>query len=160
MRDEDFIVSKTDTVGRLIYCNPIFIELSGYKESELLGQQHNIVRHPDMPRSVFHLLWDTIRHGEEFMGYVKNLCKDGSFYWVFATVTPSFKPGSHEPVGYFSVRRKPEQDKLQIVEQLYQQILAAEQAVDRQLAIEAGSHVLNSVIAATGKSYREFILTL
>ncbi|WP_082880168.1 PAS domain S-box protein [Methylomonas methanica] len=73
MRDDAFIVTKTDTRGILTYANPIFIEFSGFTESELLGKQHNIVRHPDMPRTVFSMLWSTVKAGEEFFRYVKNL---------------------------------------------------------------------------------------
>jgi PAS domain S-box-containing protein len=164
MRDDDFIVSKTDTVGKITYCNPVFIEFSGYRESELLGQQHNIVRHPDMPRAVFNLLWKTIRSGEEFFGYVKNLSKDGSFYWVYATVTPSYKvgtsPNNREIVGYFSVRRKPNKIKQKIAEDLYRDMLAAEKRAGRQDAIAAGTEVLNQALNSIGKDYREFILTL
>lgn len=164
MRDDDFIVTKTDHVGRLTYCNPIFIEFSGYTEQELLGQQHNIVRHPDMPRTVFCLLWQTIRAGEEFFGYVKNLCKDGSYYWVYATVTPSFNldsnPQKPEIIGYFSVRRKPDKVKLQAIQDLYQDMLNAEKRATRGDAIAAGMEVLDQLIQPTGKDYREFILTL
>ena len=160
MREEDFIVSKTDTVGRITYCNPVFIEFSGYTEQELLGQQHNIVRHPDMPRAVFALLWQTIKNGEEFLGYVKNMSKDGSFYWVFATITPSFKTNSREIIGYFSVRRKPDKTKLQIIEQLYRDMLAAERGAGRGLAIEAGGAVLQNILQTSGKDYREFVLSI
>lgn len=160
LREEDFIVSKTDIKGLLTYCNPIFIEFSGYDEEELLGQQHNIVRHPDMPRSVFALLWSTLKRGEEFVGYVKNLTKDGAYYWVYATVTPSYKANSKEVIGYFSVRRKPDKAKLRIVEALYQDMLAAEKNAGRGNAIDAGSAVLQNTLQASGKDYREFILTL
>lgn len=163
MRDDDFIVTKTDTVGRLTYANPIFIEFSGFTEAELLGKQHNIVRHPDMPRAVFHLLWQTLKSGEEFFGYVKNLCKDGSFYWVFATVTPSYATEhgrETEVVGYFSVRRRPDKAKLAIIQDLYREMLAAEQRVDRREQIDAGSEVLNRALQSSGKNYDEFILTL
>lgn len=160
MRDEDFIVSKTDTVGRITYCNPVFIEFSGYTEQELLGQQHNIVRHPDMPRAVFALLWQTIKSGEEFIGYVKNMSKDGSYYWVFATVTPSFKTNSRDIIGYFSVRRKPDKTKLQIIEPLYRDMLAAEHGAGRGLAIEAGGAVLQNILQDSGKDYREFVLSI
>ena len=160
MRDDDFIVSKTDTVGKLTYCNPIFIEFSGFSEAELLGQQHNIVRHPDMPRAVFALLWQTIRNGDEFMGYVKNLCKDGSYYWVFATVTPSVKPNTKEVIGYFSVRRKPDKLKQRIIENLYREMLNAEKSANRAHAIDAGMAVLQNALHSAGKDYREFILTL
>ncbi|PPD28896.1 MAG: aerotaxis receptor Aer [Methylomonas sp.] len=164
LRKNDFIVSKTDNVGRLTYCNPIFIEFSGYTEIELLGKQHNVIRHPDMPRAVFNLLWNTVRSGKEFMGYVKNLCKDGSYYWVYATVTPSYAPCNPgiepEIIGYFSVRRKPDIAKLALIQDLYRDMLIAERREDRRDTIAAGMAVLNNVIQAKGKTYHEFIHTL
>ncbi|PPD21470.1 MAG: aerotaxis receptor Aer [Methylomonas sp.] len=163
MRDDAFIVTKTDRAGKITYANPIFIEFSGYSEQELLGQPHNIVRHPDMPRSVFDLLWNTIKAGDEFFGYVKNHSKNGAFYWVFATVTPSFSPRGNtvdDIVGYFSVRRKPDRDKLAIIEDLYRDILTAERRRNRHDAVAAGTEVLNQALHTTGKGYHEFILTL
>jgi len=164
MRDDDFIVSKTDAKGRLTYCNRIFIEFSGYSEPELLGQQHNIVRHPDMPRSVFNLLWQTIKSGNEFFGYVKNISADGSFYWVFANVTPSYKAGAvattGEIIGFFSVRRKPKPGKIKTISSIYQDMLAAEKQAGTRDAIAAGTKVLTDIIEPTGKDYREFILSL
>ncbi len=164
MRENDFIVSKTDPSGRLTYCNRIFIEFSGYSEAELLDKQHNIVRHPDMPRSVFYLLWQTIKAGDEFIGYVKNMSKDGSYYWVLATVTPSFNAqnshGDREIIGYFSVRRKPEASKIRMIESVYKDMLAAEKQAGSRDAIAAGVKVLENVIQPTGKDYREFIISL
>jgi PAS domain S-box-containing protein len=161
MRNDDFIVSKTDATGRLTYCNRIFIEFSGYSEQDLLSQQHNIIRHPDMPRSVFNLLWQTIKSGEEFFGYVKNMSKDGSYYWVVANVTPSYKNGAGEKiVGYFSVRRKPDPAKLKIIKSIYQDMLAAEQRTGSRDALFAGTKVLTDIIEPTGKDYREFILSI
>ena len=160
MRDNDFIVSKTDLKGRITYANKIFIEFSGYTESELLSQQHNIVRHPDMPRSVFNLLWQTIKSGDEFFGYVKNMSKDGSYYWVFANVTPSYKAGADKILGYFSVRRRPDSSKIKLIESVYQDMLAAEQQAGSRDAITAGTKILTDIIEPTGKDYREFILSL
>lgn len=80
MRETDFIVSKTDTKGRLTYGNRIFNEFAGLKESELLGKQHNIIRHSDMPLTVFNLLWQRIQDGKEIFAYVKNMSADGSYY--------------------------------------------------------------------------------
>ena len=78
LSEQDFIISKTDTKVCITYCNRTFIDISGYSEKELLGSQHNIVRHPDMPKVVFYLLWESLNQGKEFFGYVKNLCKDGA----------------------------------------------------------------------------------
>lgn len=155
--DEDFIVTKTDAKGRILYANRIFIALSGYTEGELLGSQHNIIRHPDMPRSVFKLLWDHIAAGQEFMGYVKNLAKDGSHYWVLATVTPDFD-AQRNIVGYTSVRRKPRPEAVQAAGDLYRAMLAAESGAGARDAIAAGSAVLNQ--AMNGKSYEQFVLAL
>jgi len=163
MTADEFIVSKTDATGRLTYCNRIFIEYSGYTELELLSQQHNIVRHPDMPRSVFHLLWSTLKSGNEFFGYVKNMAKDGSYYWVIANVTPSYSTSGHDIKdisGYFSVRRKPDAEKLRIIEALYNDMLSAEKAAGTSGAIAAGTEVLMDVVNQTGKDYREFILSI
>ncbi|MCU7947140.1 MAG: PAS domain-containing protein, partial [Candidatus Thiodiazotropha sp. (ex Cardiolucina cf. quadrata)] len=90
MDDGDFIVSKTDLKGHITYANRVFMRMAQYKESELLGVQHNIIRHPDMPRGVFRLLWNTIESGKECFAYVKNMSKNGDFYWVYANVTVDY----------------------------------------------------------------------
>lgn len=81
--EDDFIVSKTDTSGRITYANHIFMDIAGYPEHELLGIQHNLIRHPDMPRGVFRFMWETLKAGNEFIGFAKNLCADGSFLLGF-----------------------------------------------------------------------------
>lgn len=159
MRAEDFIVSKTDAKGRIIYCNPIFIEFSGYSEQELLGQQHNIVRHPDMPRTTFKLAWERIQSGQEFFAYVKNMSKDGSFYWVFAHMTPDLDRDGR-PIGYTSVRRCPSPDALRVIQPLYAQICAAERAVSTKDALDAGRKALQHYLTQEGKSYDELVLTI
>jgi PAS domain S-box-containing protein len=155
--EEDFIVSKTDAKGRILYANRIFMTLAGYSEAELIGTQHNIIRHPDMPRAVFKLLWDTIASGQEFMGYVKNMAKDGSFYWVFATVTPD-RDAQNNIVAYTSVRRKPSAKAVQAATGLYAAMLEAEQRAGPRDAINAGVAVLHQVL--NGKDYEQFVLAL
>ena len=159
MRDQDFIVSKTDSTGRITYCNRVFMEIAGYRENELRNKQHNIIRHPDMPRAVFQLLWDTLKSGNEFFGYVKNMAHDGSFYWVFANVSPSFSDNG-ELLGYFSVRRKPDPKKILEFDAVYREMLAEERNAGDKNAIDASTQVLNSILEKTGKDYREFILSL
>ncbi len=158
MRDNDFIVSKTDPKGRITYGNRIFIEFSGYTEAELIGAQHNIIRHPDMPRAVFKLLWDTVQGGQEIFAYVKNMAKDGSFYWVLANVTPSYTNG--KIVGYLSVRRKPKPHAVEVVSGLYKAMLAEEQRVGTREGIAASTQILTHLLAQKKLSYEEFILTL
>lgn len=99
------IVSTTDKNGSITHVNRAFIEISGYTEAELIGVPHSILRHPDMPPVVFKDLWDTVKKGHKWQGVVKNLRKDGGYYWLKATVIPNIRNG--KVVGYTSVRRKP-----------------------------------------------------
>ncbi|MDX8413398.1 MAG: PAS domain-containing protein [Mariprofundales bacterium] len=102
----EFLVSKTDLSGVITYANRAFCKLAGYSETELIGQPHNIVRHPDMPEAAFAQMWQDIQAGTEWKGAVKNRCKDGGYYWVFATVMAEVdKQGAI--TGYISVRRSP-----------------------------------------------------
>ena len=159
MREDDFIVSMTDLKGRITYGNRIFIEFSGYDESELIGSQHNIIRHPDMPRGVFKLLWDKIQGGQECFAYVKNMSKDGGFYWVFTNVTPTFDPGGNV-TGYFSIRRKPRISGIQVVTGLYAAMLDAEKKAGAANAIAASTQLLVDVLAEKGLSYDELIFAI
>jgi PAS domain S-box-containing protein len=159
MREDDFLVSRTDLKGKLTYGNQIFIEYSGYSEAELLGQQHNIVRHPDMPRGVFKLLWDTLQDKKEIFAYVKNMSKDGSFYWVFANVTPSLD-AQGQVEGYFSVRRKPKAPAIAVVTDLYRKMLEEERRAGPRDACAASVALLTGVLAQHGVSYEQFILSI
>lgn len=115
--DGKLIVSRTDTKGFITHANQAFIDMSGYTREELIGANHNILRHPDMPAIAFQGLWDTVAKGEKWQGFVKNLRKDGSYYWVKATVIPNIRNG--EVLGYTSVRRKPSRSKIRESEALY-----------------------------------------
>lgn len=159
MREDDFIVSKTNAKGIITYGNPIFIEFSGYSEAELLGSQHNIVRHPDMPRAAFQLAWDTIQAGKEFFGYVKNMSKDGGFYWVFTHITPDFDPAG-QILGYTSVRRCPRPAAVNKIEPVYRAMLAAERAAGPRQAIAAGTQVLLDLLQQSGIGYDELVFSL
>lgn len=159
MREDDFIVSKTNAKGIITYGNPIFIEFSGYSEAELLGSQHNIIRHPDMPRAAFKLVWDTIQAGEEFFGYVKNMSKDGGFYWVFTHITPDFDRAGNI-VGYSSVRRCPRRDAVRKIEPVYRAMLDAEKAAGARTAIEAGTKVLVDIMQQSGVGYEALVFSL
>ena len=87
------LISTTDTQGGITYCNEAFVELSGYTKKELIGQSHTLLRHPDMPKAPFKDLWETLSAGKKWNGYVKNLSKDGSHYWVYATAVPNIRNG-------------------------------------------------------------------
>jgi PAS domain S-box-containing protein len=159
MREDDFIVSKTDLKGRIIYGNRVFIEFSGYSEKELIGTQHNVIRHPDMPRTVFKLLWDTIQDKRECNAYVKNMAKDGSFYWVFANVTPNLDSNGNI-TGYLSVRRKPKASGVKTVTDLYRAMLDAETRAGARDAIAASTRILTDLLAEKGMSYDELVLAI
>ena len=120
------IVSRTDTLGVVTQCNQAFIEMSGYTESEILGQPHCILRHPDMPKAAYADLWATVGAGKKWHGYVKNLRKDGGYYWVHAVVVPNVRDG--QIVGYTSVRRKPSRSKVNEAIALYVEMKAKESA--------------------------------
>lgn len=159
MRDEDFIVSKTDLKGAITYGNRIFQEFSGYPEKELLKAPHNIIRHPDMPRGVFKFLWSELAQGHEVIAYVKNLAADGSFYWVLATVTPSYD-NHGKVIGYYSVRRAPGREAVKTIAGVYQLMLAEEAKVATKDQCDASIKLLTDVLASKGVSYADLILSL
>jgi PAS domain S-box-containing protein len=155
LKDNDIIVSKTDLKGNITYGNQVFIYFSGYKEEELLGQPHNIIRHPDMPKCVFKLLWDRIQKGEEIFAYVVNQAKSGDFYWVFANVTPSYDEKG-TIIGYYSVRRKPKIEGIKAIQPIYKALLGAEKTGGMQ----AGTQLLEKTLISQGITYDAFILSL
>ncbi|MBS7820952.1 PAS domain-containing protein [Wohlfahrtiimonas chitiniclastica] len=112
------IVSYTDTNGIIMQANQAFIDISGYTRDELIGQPQNILRHPDMPKAAFKDMWSTIESGKSWNGYVKNLCKDGEYYWVYATVVPSFDKDGNI-TAFTSIRRMPSEEKLKDAIALY-----------------------------------------
>ena len=120
------IVSRTDIDGIITHVNRAFVEMSGFEKEELIDQPHYILRHPDMPRVAFKDLWDTVKAGDKWHGYVKNIRKDGGYYLVYATVIPNIRNG--EVVGYTSVRRKPSRTKMEEALTLYAQLLKEESA--------------------------------
>ncbi len=158
--EDDIIVSKTDLKGLITYANKTFLEVSGYREEELLGEPHNIIRHPDMPQCVFKLLWDTLAQGNEIFAYVKNMCKNGDYYWVFAHVTPTFD-NAQRVIGYHSNRRVPERAQVQLFEEVYAKLRTEEKRhADWQQGMAAAGEMLLQMIAEKNMAYDEFILSV
>lgn len=153
--DNEFIVSKTDLKGRITYGNELFIKMSGYAESELLDAPHNILRHPDMPKAVFKLLWDTIAKGEEIFAFVKNLSKSGSYYWVKAQVTPSYD-NSGKIIGYHSVRRKPKKESVELISKIYSEMLK----IEKTSGVNESFKHLVQILDSKGTTYDQFIFTI
>lgn len=158
---DDIIVSKTDRTGRITYANRVFITVSGFAEHELVGAPHSIIRHPDMPRCVFKLLWDTIGTGQEIFAYVINMAKNGDHYWVFAHVTPSIDLNG-KVLGYHSNRRVPDRRVVDdIIVPLYRTLLAEEQRhADRKAALENSHRMLVGLLEDKKVGYDELIFSL
>ena len=157
----ELIVSKTDLKGRITYANQTFCKTAGYTEAELLGAPHSIVRHPDMPRAVFKLLWDTIMDGKEIFAYVKNMAKNGNYYWVFAHVTPSFDK-DRNIIGFHSNRRVPDPKIVKdTIAPIYAAVLREEQKHQNgQMELAAGFEFLVNFLKSQNTTYDALIFSL
>lgn len=120
LEEDDVILSKTNLQGRITYVNDTLLKVTGFNEAELIGQPHNIFRHPDMPPEAFRDLWETIRAGENWRGLVKNRCKNGDYYWVDASVTPNYENG--KMIGFTSYRVKAGRDSVARADKLYREV--------------------------------------
>lgn len=118
LRDDDFLVSQTDEKGIILFANDDFCKTAGYEIHELIGKNHNIVRHKDMPKAAFLALWNAIKEGKVWDGYVKNRTKDNSYYWVYATIYPIYDSINKEKT-YMSCRRKASKKEIAYAEKLY-----------------------------------------
>lgn len=159
--EPDLIVSKTDLKGRLTYVNQVFCRIAGYTEAELLGQPHSIIRHPDMPRAVFKLLWDTLSAGREIFAYVKNMAKSGDYYWVLAHVTPSYDD-KHNVIGFHSNRRVPDRTIIKnTIVPLYAQVLLEEKKhANGKEELAAGYAFLTDFLQSRNTTYDALIFSL
>lgn len=157
---DDLIVSKTDLDGRITYANHTFLEVSDYREDEVIGKQHNVIRNKNMPRAVFELLWSSLKAGQEIFAYVVNSTKHGGHYWVMAHVTPSRQGNSI--VGYHSTRRVPNPNTINnIVVPLYDQLSSIEQRnSSKKAGLQESVDALKSMLADKDVSYDEFIADL
>lgn len=150
---DQLLVTKTTTKGIITYANKGFMEIVGMDEDGLVGKPHNIIRHPDMPKIIFKYLWTYLQRGEEIHAYVKNLCADGSYYWVMANVTPSYF--NEKVVGYHSARRNPSKKALEVIVPLYKKLLDAE----KKGGIAASEKMMDELLKEKGVQYDEFILS-
>lgn len=160
MRDDELIVSKTDLKGRITYANDVFLRIAHLGPREALGAPHSVIRHPEMPRCAFKLLWDTIEAGKEIFAYVINLAANGDHYWVFAHVTPSFD-GTGKIVGYHSNRRKPASEQIAKIKPIYRELIEVEErAADRKVGMmQAHAHLLQ-LLDQNKVTYDEFVFSL
>ncbi|HST98073.1 MAG TPA: PAS domain-containing protein [Geodermatophilus sp.] len=154
---DELIVSKTDLRGVITYANDVFLRISRYELDEVLGRPHNLIRHPEMPRAVFALLWQTLSEGRELFAYINNLASDGAHYWVLAHVTPSYSADG-AVIGYHSNRRRPSPGAIRTVTPLYRRLVEEERRhPTAKAAVAASSRLLDELVAAEAGSYEEFI---
>ncbi len=154
LNKKDFIVSRTDLKGYITYANDYFIEICAYDKDELMGVNHNIIRHPDMPKLIFKVLWDRIKAGDKVFAFVKNLRKDGKYYWVLAEVEPAKKSG--KVVGYYSFRIRAPRFALKEISKVYRQLIEAEKSG----GIQASQKLLNDFLEKKKLTYDEYIQKL
>jgi PAS domain S-box-containing protein len=157
---DELIVSKTDPRGVITYANDVFLRVSNYALDEVVGQPHNLIRHPQMPRALFHLLWETLGQGREIFAYINNLAADGAHYWVLAHVTPSYGRNGRV-IGYHSNRRRPSPTAVAAVTPLYERLLADEKRhPNARAAVQSSSRLLSEMIAEQADSYETFIWSI
>lgn len=157
---EEIIVSKTDINGRITYANDVFCRIAGYTEREVIGQPHSFIRHPDMPRLVYKLLWDAIQRGDEIFAYVMNMTKSGDHYWVIAHVTPTFGEQG-QILGYHSNRRCPDRSHIAFIRSVYEKLLQAERRESNKAdGMAASMKVLDKLLAERGQTYEQFIFAI
>lgn len=141
-----YIVSETDEHGKITFCNDYFIEICGYSKDELLGHPHSVIRHPDMPKVVFKLLWETISQGKNINAVVKNMAKDGRYYWVFTEFESRRDTDTNKIIGYSASRKTISKHVIEIISDLYAKLLEAE----KMGGIEASEKYLNNYIKDKG----------
>ena len=147
-----FIVSKTDIKGKIIFINKNFSEISKYTEAELIGAPHNVLRHPDMPKAVFYLVWQNLLAGNKISGVIKNLAKDGRYYWVIADLEPKFD-SKGEITALTAFRRAAPQDVIDTTEELYETMLA----IEKKHGMEKSLAYLEGFLEENEMNYNEFI---
>jgi PAS domain S-box-containing protein len=158
--EDELIVTKTDPRGLLTYANDVFLRISALREDEAIGQPHNIVRHPDMPRAIFKLLWEAIGERREVFAYVRNLAADGAHYWVLAHVTPSVD-AQGRLLGYHSSRRRPRDAAIAEIGRVYAGLRAEERRHDAPAAgLDASWAQLRRLLEDRGQTYDEFVWSL
>lgn len=152
---ERFIVSKADLEGRITYANRVFMDICGYSEEQLIGKPHSILRHPDVPHCVFMNMWETIKRGDEFFGYIKNRCSNGDHYWVMAYVVAE-KNAADKVIGYTSFRRALKEGIVAKIEPIYARLRQDETAIGPRQAWDRWMNELRS----QGMHYEQFVLDL
>ena len=148
-----YIVSKTDAKGIIEYGNDYFVEISGYSESELIGKPHNIIRHPDMPKIIFKMMWDRINKGQNIMAVVKNLAKDGRYYWVITEFEPKIDSLTNEIISHTAFRKAASQKVIDKIIPLYKKLIE----IEKNGGVQASEKYLRGLFEENKTTYDEFI---
>ena len=156
VKEGDVLVSMTDAKGKITYANDIFCHTAGYKREEILGKPHNIVRHPDMPKVVFKMMWDRINRAQNIMAVVKNLAKDGSYYWVITEFEPKVDPITNEIVSHTAFRKAAPQKAIDAMIPIYQKLIE----IEKTGGMEASEKYLRGYLEDQKITYDELIDTL
>lgn len=147
LENNRYLVSETDAKGVITYCNDYFTQIAGYTREELIGKQHNIIRHPDMPKTIFRLLWQRIQSGKNINALVKNLAKDGRYYWIFTEFKTRVDLDTNTVIGYTAHRKTISSDIVEVVSALYAKLVEIEQEKN----MDAAEDYLNAYLKEKGK---------
>ncbi|SFV50503.1 PUTATIVE SIGNAL-TRANSDUCTION SENSOR PROTEIN [hydrothermal vent metagenome] len=159
LTDVDLIVSKSDAEGNITYVNPVFVKISGYSQASLLEKPHSILRHPDMPKAIFRYLWQNLKEGKDVIAYVKNLCADGGYYWVLATVKMAKNPdGSFR--NYMSMRRSISDSAKEKISAFYKELLKIEKEKGEEASWEAFNGFLEKNGLQDSKLFNDYMKNL
>ena len=153
LNPKKYIVSKTDPKGIIEYGNDYFVEISGYSETELIGQPHSIIRHPDMPKIVFKMMWDRINNAQNIMAVVKNLAKDGSYYWVVTEFEPKLDPITNKIISHTAYRKAAPKAAVAAMEPIYKKLLE----IEKEGGMQASEKYLRGYLEEKSISYDELI---
>lgn len=153
LNEKRYIISKTDANGIISFGNDYFIEISGYSKDELIGQPHNIIRHPDMPKIAFKLMWERINSGRNFIALVKNLAKDGRYYWVVTDFEPQIDPLTNKVISHTAFRRAAPQKAVKEIIPLYKTLID----IEKSAGIDASEAYLRRYLEENNTTYDEMI---
>ncbi|WP_304546243.1 PAS domain-containing protein [Sulfurimonas microaerophilic] len=150
------ILSRTDLKGTIKYCNKYFQEISGYSEHELIGAPHNIIRHPDMPKVIFKLMWERLKQNQDILAVVKNLSKSGDYYWVTTLFETKYHPFTKAPEGYLALRKAAPKKAVETVIPLYKTLIE----IEKNEGVAASEDYLYNFLREQNKDYDTFMRDL
>jgi len=153
LSDTQYILSRTDSLGVIEYANEYFEEICGYSEAELIGRPHSIVRHPDMPKVLFKMMWERINKGEDIRAIVKNLAKDGSYYWIVTEFESKIDPVTNRIVSHTAFGRCVPQKAINTIAPIYKKILE----IEKEHNIQASEDYLLEFLEKNNTTYNEYV---